>query len=600
MSPRFLLLPLVSAALAVAARAQTPAQPGSLTAKLTETPLGARTQRIYLSDDGEHLAIVAPKGSRQVVLLDGVEGPLFDDIPTQFPGSSNLTVQWSPTGGRSGYLGRRGGDVIAVIDGKEAGVVYNTASPQGMAYSDVGGWTFWFNQDGSRLAYAAYPGTGGPVMIVDGTASPSYKGLDLKQVALNGKHLFYVAKTPDDKWHLVADGKPGPAYQEISSLKVTADGAHYAYLATKERSPTAPTTGVPALRVAVIDGVEGKAYPNVADLEQAPDGRAAYVATKPSPPNARFAPTPLVVGSVEFAENTTVFGTLIPGSGGMRPLRHVAWSPDGKRFAYIKQNYPNPGVQVMVNDQPMGLTYSAAAELLWSPDGAHLAYQGTSNTGTFPVIDGQELNGYNWIKQFQWSSDGKRYAFQAANNTGNWIVIDGKEQPKTLGYTDESLSIGPGGKHVVYGAAKTFNSYQPIFDGDAKPFNLGNFAGAWQTNPRITFPVFVWSPDGEHLAFIGMKLDGTSRGAIVVDGVPYEGPTPSYMFPSFSPDSKHWAAMMTTGRGWTVMLDGKLTPLYDEVIPNRVEALRFVDNHTYRFYGVKGGQIYRVKLDIGG
>src|SRR5262245_28759453 len=123
----FARLSLLSIAITVAAHAQTPAQPGSLTAKVTETPLGPRTQRISVSDDGEHLAIVAPKGSRQVVVLDGVEGPVFDDIPTQVPGAYSLNVQWSPTGGHSGYVGRRGGDYIVVIDGKEAGPLWTTA-----------------------------------------------------------------------------------------------------------------------------------------------------------------------------------------------------------------------------------------------------------------------------------------------------------------------------------------------------------------------------------------------------------------------------------------------------------------------------------------
>jgi len=78
------------------------------------------TPRIFMSEDGEHLAIVTPKGSRQVVLLDGVEGPVFDEIPTMFLGMVQVSVQFSPTGGHSAYLGRRGGDLIAVVDGKEA------------------------------------------------------------------------------------------------------------------------------------------------------------------------------------------------------------------------------------------------------------------------------------------------------------------------------------------------------------------------------------------------------------------------------------------------------------------------------------------------
>ena len=97
-------------------------------AKVHETLMGPLvtngiTSPNFLSADGDHLAIVTAKGSRQVVMLDGVEGPVFDEIPQIFLGIVPVAVQWSATGGHSAYLGRRGGDLIAVIDGKEAAPV---------------------------------------------------------------------------------------------------------------------------------------------------------------------------------------------------------------------------------------------------------------------------------------------------------------------------------------------------------------------------------------------------------------------------------------------------------------------------------------------
>ena len=53
-------------------------------------------QGVWVSDDGAHVAIAATRGSRRVMLVDGVEGPLFDDIGGQTLG--NL-VEFSPTGG---------------------------------------------------------------------------------------------------------------------------------------------------------------------------------------------------------------------------------------------------------------------------------------------------------------------------------------------------------------------------------------------------------------------------------------------------------------------------------------------------------------------
>jgi len=48
------------------------------------------------------------------------------------------------------------------------------------------------------------------------------------------------------------------------------------------------------------------------------------------------------------------------------------------------------------------------------------------------------------------------------------------------------------------------------------------------------------------------------------------------------------------------MVDGKVSPSWDEFLALSAAACRFVDDHTYRLYGVKGGQVYRVALDLGG
>jgi hypothetical protein len=46
------------------------------------------------------------------------------------------------------------------------------------------------------------------------------------------------------------------------------------------------------------------------------------------------------------------------------------------------------------------------------------------------------------------------------------------------------------------------------------------------------------------------------------------------------------------------MVDGKLGPLYPDMLRTNIASCRFVNDHTFRFYGVKAGQIYRVTLDI--
>jgi hypothetical protein len=590
-----LFLPLLASA---PAHAQALAGP-PLNAKVQETLMGPATQRVVLSPDGDHLAIVAPKGSRTVVLLDGVEGPVFDEIPLNFlwatsrisPGS----MVFSATGGHSAYVGRRGGDFISVVDGKEAVTLSTSAWLQG-GYAQAAGWGFFFNRDGSRLAYGALTGPNSWVMVVDGVKSPAYRAIDFTQTALNGKRLIYVAQSEDQQWHAVVDGKPGLGYAAITALRVTPNGLHSAYIGAKSGVGTRSST-------VVNDGVESPMYYGVANLEQAPDGRIAYVGvTNPGDARGRGGVANLyaagMTAPVGLSFNVSTYDKDRIGFRTGSDRHMVAWSADGKRVAYVQPNTPNPGVTAMVNGKPMGPTYLTADELLWSPDGAHLTYQGNSPTGTFAVVDGQEFGPYTWVNNFQWSSDGKRYAFQAASATGAIVmVVDGKEQPKTRGLVDGSIQWSPDGKHLAYGANAGMTADQPIVDGVAKPHNLQQFST--QNNPKILFPILSWSPDGNRIAYVGITMDQLPKAGVVVDGTLYPGPSAGFQFPSWSPNSNHFATVVWGGRGWTIMVDGKLGPFYENMVVLSSGACRFIDDHTFRFYGIKAGQIHRVTLDLG-
>lgn len=596
--------------LSAPAHSQAPAGP-QLNAKVQETLMGPASPRVVLSPDGDHLAIVAAKGSRSVVLLDGVEGPVFDDIPMNFVWSTNRystgSMAFSPTGGHSAYVGRRGGDFIAVVDGKEAVTLSTPAALQGPNYGVTNGWGFFFNRDGSRLAYGAMPGPGTWVMVVDGVKSPPYRAVDFMQTALKGKRLVYVAQTADQLWHAVVDGKQGPGFTGINSLQVTPDGLHYAFLAFPMGSQN---------QVAVVDGVvEGRAYRGVADLELAPDGRVAYVAAKTVAPGAAHGggTAVLVVAGKEQPGSCgagpspvcLMFNTHV---GGMSTVgRHVSWSPDGKGFAYVQSNAPNPGVTVIVSGKPMGPTYNTATQPMWNIDGSRFAYLGSSPNGFFQVIDGDEFPAVHDLPEFQWSPDGKRYTFQgkgAGSATAASVIVDGKPQPQPKGaIIRESFRWSPDSKHFAYGALVTVSDYGPYLDGQAKPVYLGQFMAMTYAQPPIIFPPLLFSPDGSRLAHVGRTYDATGRAnskdAVYVDGVRYEGPGQSYQFPSFSPDGKHFATVTTTGQGSTVMIDGKVGPSYESLVLGLVSAARFVGPSTYRFYGIKGGQIYRVTLDLG-
>ena len=601
-SRRVVLVSLLAAGAAIASHstgsAQAPSGP-PLNAKAQETLMGPMSQRVVLSDEGDHIAIVTAKGSRQVVLIDGVEGPAFDEIPMNFTWStyrgSRGSLGFSATGGHSAYVGRRGGDFIAVVDGKEAATLSTPAMLQGGNVGSTTGWRFAFNKDGTRLAYGAMTGPGSWVMVVDGVNGPAYRALDLTQTELNGRRLVYVAQTADQKWHAVVDGKPGPAFDAISELKLTPDGLHYAFIGVR-------VSLGPKRYLVVNDGIEGTAWFTISGLEQAPDGRIAYEATtRLGDASGRGGEGAVFVGGLSVP-NTLTYNVSYYDKNriGYRlgsARQRIAWSPDGKRFAYVQRNPPAPDITVMVNGKQMGPSYLAAEDLLWSPDGARLFYQGSSPNGTLAVVDGQEFGAYNWVKEFQWSPDGKRYAFQAASSTGGVVMVDGKELPKTRGVIDASILFSPDSKHIAYGGQPGVSVYQPVVDGVAKPHNLQQFTS--RNNPPINFPVFSWSPDGNRLAYVGFTMDPIPKGGVVVDGTMYPGPSAGFEFPSWSPNSKHFATAVWVGRGFQPLVDGKIGPAWENMVVLHSAAFRFIDDHTLRFYGIKAGQIYRVTLDLG-
>lgn len=587
---------MAAAPIVTATWAQNPAPtPPALNAKVQETLIGPYGGLMYMSADGEHMGMMVPKGSRQVVAIDGVEGPVFDEIP-QFVFSIQSAIYFSPTGGHSAYVGRRGGDFIAVIDGKEAGTLMTSQTAQSVSYGSNQGWKFWFNNDGSRLAYASVaPAGGGWSMVLDGVKGPVYRMIDFKQTAMNGKRFAYVAQAADQKWYTVVDGKPGPAYAAITSLTVTPDGAHYAYIASQQ-NPTGPTTAV------VVDGVAGTFYFGIGDLELAPDGRVAYIATTNRGDGDRRGGEAIFVVDGAITQRVSgPTGIALQFANTIRPsfrspYHRIAWSPDGKGFAFIKPNTPNPGVTVTANGKAMGPTYQVADELLWSSDGSHFAFIGTSPNGMFAVVDGQELPFSN-ISELQFSPDGKRYAFRASQY-GSSVVVDGKEVSKSIMLVNGSLRFSSNSKHFAYAAQTSTGNSQAFLDGVAKPTFLGNFVPQTLVQPQLTFPDVFFSPDGNRIAYVGRKQNPTARFGVFVDDVIYEAGQ-TFTFPSFSPDSKRFAVFTTIGQGLALMIDGKVLPTnYQYLLPIQPTAARFVDNNTFRFYAMKDNQIYRVAVTL--
>jgi hypothetical protein len=76
----------------------------------------------------------------------------------------------------------------------------------------------------------------------------------------------------------------------------------------------------------------------------------------------------------------------------------------------------------------------------------------------------------------------------------------------------------------------------------------------------------------------------------------------SFTYRCLSPDSQHFATASWNGKGYSIFVDGKVGPTYEDLVETNANPnlFRFEDAHTLRFLGIRDGQVYRVTVDLGG
>ena len=572
--------------------------PGTpLSANVKETLLGPSKPAgwFVVSPDGGHMAISSMHGSREIVILDGVDGPDFDHA-AHLNGVQAIDVVFSPDGKRSVYLAQHGDNLVAVVDGKEAYTVETVTATRGAGLPgidqshvhDTGDklvqHQFLISQSGAHIVCVTQDTLWH--VFLDGAKSPDYREVDLRQVAFVGENLVYAALTGDQKWHMVVNHKPGPAYDSVTSLELSDDNQHYAFIGTNASNS-----------VVVADGVPGTPRPGgglgIHGLVIASNGRVAYLGYTL---NGRGDPSSesLFVGDQQVSPETSPFtGTF--KTGVERSDVKVVFSPDGKKFAYAK---PVPGGIAAIIDGKQSIAYDGIGLMQFSPDSRRAFFVGNKNAmGNFAVIDGQEMAGQHLVKNLVFSPDGSRFGYEAYDGQlGFSMVVDGKQSGKFWNLTEKSLSFSSDGKHSVYAACTQYGKCQVIEDGTTTNVS-GLYTFQTRMPPRIVFPPFFFSPDNTRLVYAYPKSDGT---AIVINGQEIAH-GPNFTYRCFSPDSKHFAAGTWTGKGYGVLVDGKVGPTYDDIVEANANAniFRFEDARTLRFLGVRGGSVYRVTMDVG-
>jgi hypothetical protein len=111
---------------------------GTLKAKISEVRLGPAPNKAggkyVVSPDGGHYAAFSMHGSREVIVVDGADGPEFDHAGHGYT-AGGIDVSFNADGKHAAYIAQSGDSLVAVVDGKTH-VIVEQAPPNVGASAD--------------------------------------------------------------------------------------------------------------------------------------------------------------------------------------------------------------------------------------------------------------------------------------------------------------------------------------------------------------------------------------------------------------------------------------------------------------------------------
>jgi hypothetical protein len=457
-----------------------------------------------VSPHGVHVAVLALKGSRNVVLIDGVEGPPFDQLldvrgHTYNPLLSSGMEIWPPKstpiifsedGAHCAYFGKIGDQYIALLDGKEiargpfGSISAGSVSP-GLFGQTYG--TLSFSPRGRHVFYNEQDGRAGYRVMMDGKPEPRSAG------------------TPE----------PGSIARRPPQVMFSPDGEHYAYVGTQ--ADAAKT------RWNVVDGRQVKYFGD----------------------NLRFTPA----GHLVSVLNENGLDTLVLDNKPVMRAKRIdpVWvSPVGAQIVAVMLSREGAPTILTINGRPIpGTEGVTVKEVFFSPDGKRYAAHCVTSTSTqFVLIDGKKGNEYQaiypqvydprlevgtvWRPTF--TADSSKFVYTAVH-TGKWFVVANTEESDGFAWLSDPV-IG-GNARIAYAT------------GDGSPLKFDVVVDGKVLSPSRTRDMehFAFSSDGARYTFVGGTL-GSIYTSLVVDGAVAPGVSVTKVLPSyflFSPDGKHIA-----------------------------------------------------------
>ena len=441
---------------------------------LNGAPLGKRFKSIDIesfvfSPDGRRTAYIAGTDRGQLVVLDGREGKIYDEVSDLgfIEGGKDVVY--------SGHMHFEGPNA-------DRSYAYLVVGQKEVARHDSIVRLF-FSEDRTRFGYVAKSGNA-EFIVANGERGKEYPRIqnDLMLAVTrrrtgpafspDGRRICFVAKV-NGRECVVLDGKEGKRFHRIDEFAFSRKGEHLAYSGTTERDDDQVS------RI-VLDGERvGDRYFGTRRLWFSDDGRrlACFVSVQVK----RTVREKLVI----LANGRIVaeyFTDTCPETVLNADFTHVALlvrQPDNEVFAvgrseHIKQRHSLGRAKSTKRFLPPRL----------SPDGRRFAFVAPSRGGRERLrVDGKEGKAYHYISFLEFSANSRRIAYVAMSKPGrapafdgrpldrrpsaSWVVVvDGKEQSRYDQIRHWESMFTPDSRHAVY-VGRRAGKERVVIDGTA-------------------------------------------------------------------------------------------------------------------------------------
>ena len=352
-----------------------------------KTTISTFKNNFIFSQNSDHLAFVARKGSKNVLVLDGEELGYYDSINE---------IIFSPNGDRFAYAAVNDNKMMLVVDGEEVrSDQYSLLTFMVPSYYID---SLIFNYDGASLAYIESKGVKkssaekGYKVVLNNESIGQYTFAGLPTFNSDGQHFAYVSAEGESfnkmKTTLHLDDKEVATYSMGGrQLSLSPDGKHIAAFLENDKEQ-------------IFLHLDNKLY-------------GPYDRTT-------LSSVPYIEPGMETDPVISIRDIEVPRKGEM------IFSSDSKRFAY------SIGHNLLLDGHLLNVQKDAYVEgLVFSPDSKKLAYKSITKDGEFfMMIDNNQYGPYANLSNLFFSPDNQHYIYFAQKIEGqkSSVFIDGKEK----------------------------------------------------------------------------------------------------------------------------------------------------------------------------